>query len=252
MNVGIERKIIVFSELDSTNAYALKHASREQWPEGSVVWAEHQTEGRGQRGNDWYSSPEKNLLCSIVLYPGIVPLSHQHYLYFIAALAVRDALASLELDARIKWPNDILVNEKKIAGILIQNSLQGEKFTQSVIGIGLNVNETCFPVSVPKATSVFLEQGCERPPGRILSLLLGFLDRYYERLKCGAYHEIEEAYLMHFYRRYEMVPFATPDGNVFQGKILGVNERGHLTMEVEGVNRSYEMKEIIWMERKKV
>jgi len=145
-------KIVRFDTLDSTNSEAL----RGDYPEGTVILADHQTQGRGQRGNVWCSEKSQNLTFSVVHYPDL-PLSDSFRISMAAALSVTDLLSSFGIESRIKWPNDIYVGNKKIAGILIENSLSGSSLIRkSVIGIGLNVMQTEFPSNIPNPTSMAL------------------------------------------------------------------------------------------------
>ncbi len=246
MNVGIERKVVVLSSIDSTNVYALEHAQVENWPEGSIVMADFQTAGRGQRGNSWYSSPEKNLLLSMVYYPDFLPFEKQHFLHYCTSIALQKTLDSLSIPATIKWPNDLLVDDKKIAGILIQNIIRGQSFGLSVIGIGLNVNETDFPSHLPHATSVKRLTGKSITPGRLLSVLLSFFDPAYDLLRKGDYDNLLRQYLEHFYGMEEKRSFSIPGGKSFEGVIRGVDAQGRLVVNINGEVKAFGLKEIEW------
>ena len=125
------------SEIDSTNNYALNLLSKSTPAEGTTISADFQTHGRGQYGRDWLSESTKNLLSSIILYPDFLPANEQFSLSKAVSLAVRNCINSFlpSKEIRIKWPNDIYCDDKKIAGILIQNLLTGNKINVSVIGI---------------------------------------------------------------------------------------------------------------------
>ena len=151
--------IIWLEEVDSTNEEARRRIS--DIDNLSVVSAVRQTAGRGQRGNRWQSADGENLTFSIVLKFGADQLesmaaSGQFVISEVAALSVVDFLARHDIEAKIKWPNDIYVGDKKICGILIENALKGNCLSHSIVGIGLNVNQTVFDPSLPNPTSMAL------------------------------------------------------------------------------------------------
>jgi len=147
-----------FRVLDSTNTYALKLLSQIRPKAGTLISADYQTTGRGQMGRDWHSAPGLNLCLSCILYPE-TNAQNQFAISMAVALAVRDTVADFinQERVKIKWPNDIYVGDKKIAGILIQTSIHGNVIIYCVAGIGLNVNETDFPAELPNPTSLKLE-----------------------------------------------------------------------------------------------
>ena len=126
----------------------------------SVIAAYEQTAGRGQRGNIWLTDPAMNLTFSIALKYGQMPAGlkalDQFKISEITALSVVELLSGYGIEAKIKWPNDIYVNDRKICGILIEHSVQGEFLSHSIVGIGLNVNQTAFDPSLPNPTSMRL------------------------------------------------------------------------------------------------
>ena len=144
----IGRNIIFLPQVNSTNSYAIEMLKNVNLAEGTLVHTAEQTEGRGQRGSVWKTEKTSNLTASLVLKPTFLDLKNQHYLYQISALACYDALAELldssQFDIKIKWPNDILVNKQKIAGILIENNISNTQLSWSVVGVGFNVNQTIF------------------------------------------------------------------------------------------------------------
>ena len=122
-----------------------------------MVSVDYQYAGKGQGDHQWHSRPGENLLMSLLLFPAFLSASDQFYLSRVASLALIDTLKTLKLAPLIKWPNDILVNRRKLAGILIENGITGNKLSHSIIGIGMNLNQTEFPDFPLKATSVALE-----------------------------------------------------------------------------------------------
>ena len=147
---------IKISSVDSTNDYALSLRSKKLFREGLVIVAEYQYKGRGQRTNIWESKFGKNLLLSFIFEPKIL-LSEQFVISKIVCLSVIDFLISFGIKATIKWPNDILFKNRKIAGVLIENIVSKGVITHSVIGIGVNINQLIFEKYKPNATSLSLE-----------------------------------------------------------------------------------------------
>ena len=143
-----KHKIIWLNEVDSTNEEAKRHIS--VIDNLSVLTALSQTAGRGQRGNSWLSAPGENLTFSIVLkHEPKVKAYDQFVISEIVSLSVVDFLSSYGISARIKWPNDIYVGDRKISGILIEHSVTGDSLSSSVVGIGLNINQRNFNVTNP-------------------------------------------------------------------------------------------------------
>lgn len=170
-------------ETESTNAVAKGLAARGA-PEGTLVIAESQTNGRGRKGRSWYSPPLEGIYASLVLRPNISP-SDAPKMTFMTAVAVADALSrSTSLKVNVKWPNDILVNGKKVAGILTESSMEMDAIEYMVIGLGLNVNTAVFPGSLKeKATSVLLETGRPFSRAGLVREYLQDFERYYEQFK---------------------------------------------------------------------
>ena len=170
--------IIWLDSTDSTNEEARRHIL--SLDNLSVVSALEQTSGRGQRGNVWHSDTGKNLTFSIVLkHPSdssgdYSPLTahSQTLISELTAVSVREYLATLGIEASVKWPNDIIAGDKKICGILIEHSLIGQRISWSIIGVGLNVNQTDFPADLPNPTSMAVENS----GADICALLSEFMD----------------------------------------------------------------------------
>ena len=146
--------IISLQSVDSTNEVAKRHIS--DIDNLAVLSALEQTAGRGQRGNIWTSNAGENLMFSIVLKSPVLMAEDHFALNEIAALSVSEFLSTYGIKAQIKWPNDIYVDEKKIFGILIENSFRGKSISSSIIGIGLNINQRNFNVNLPNPTSMVL------------------------------------------------------------------------------------------------
>ena len=154
-------KIVRVEETDSTNNYLHARANPKELPEGSVVWADFQTAGRGQIGNAWESEAGANLTFSAVLYPSFLPANRQFLISQIAALSVKQLLDKYTGEVTIKWPNDIYWRDRKICGMLIENDLSGMSIYSSIIGIGININQKEFRSNAPNPVSLYQITGRE-------------------------------------------------------------------------------------------
>ncbi len=183
----VGREIVYRARLGSTNDLAQEMA-RQRAPEGTLVIADEQTAGRGRLGRQWLSPPCTNLLMSLIFYPLLAPAQAQR-MTMVCALAVADALGLVAgLRADIKWPNDILLREKKVAGVLTELGLQGDALAYTVVGIGLNVNVQIsqMPDLIRQtATSVAIEKGEPVSREALLAAILNGVERRYERMRQG-------------------------------------------------------------------
>jgi len=220
---------IKLETINSTNDYALSLKDSLVFKEGLVVTASYQSGGNGQRGKAWESNANENLLLSVVIEPKL-KLDVQFLISIVVALSVCDLLKSLGIEAEIKWPNDILVAKQKIAGILIQNKVQGNYITHSVIGLGFNVNQLVFKDYSLKATSLRLQQNKEYEVLEIQEQFLSFLSERLKRLKVGENQENECLNSLFLKDK----PAAFGSGNKqFMGIIKGVSESGKLLIKLE-------------------
>ena len=189
--------IIWLERVDSTNDEARRHIS--EIDNLSVVSALEQTKGRGQRGNRWSSQPGENLTFSLVVKDFRIKANEQSAISQATALSLVDLLSRHEIKARIKWPNDIYAGDEKICGILIENSLKGSEIDWSIIGIGLNVNQTAFPEDLPNPTSMKLCTGNSNPYNtrEILEEFMGIFTGYYREYLNGngALDRLEELFV---------------------------------------------------------
>ena len=220
---------IKLETINSTNDYALSLKDSIIFREGLVVTAKFQSGGNGQRGKAWESNVNENLLLSVVIEPKL-KLDEQSLISKIVALSVCDLLKSLGIEAEIKWPNDILVAKQKIAGLLIQNKLQGNYITHSVIGLGFNVNQLVFKDYSPKATSLKLQLNKEYEVLEIQEQFLSFLSERLKRLKVGENQENE--YLNSLFLKDKPAAFES-DNKQFMGIVKGVSESGKLLIKFE-------------------
>jgi BirA family biotin operon repressor/biotin-[acetyl-CoA-carboxylase] ligase len=184
-----KRDIIYFTETDSTNVQA-KFLANEGAPEGTVVVAEKQIRGRGRRGRSWFSPPNDGIYTSLILRPSISP-NEAPKLTLMASVAMAETLISMtSLHVNIKWPNDIFINGRKIAGILTEISTEMDRIDYVVIGVGLNVNTTheSLPFEIrDRATSIFMETGKAFPRIVLLRAYLEWFEIYYETFKANGF-----------------------------------------------------------------
>jgi len=179
----IGQEVTCYPSLPSTNDIA-KHKAKEGAKEGTVIVAEEQTAGRGRIGRGWLS-PRGSVALSIILYP---PLAYLPSLIMVASLAVAYSIEQVtSLKAQIKWPNDVLLNDKKVCGILVESDVRGDKVDYAVIGIGLNVNLKLseFPQIAPMATSISRELGREVSRREMVQSLLTEAEKLYLALAEG-------------------------------------------------------------------
>ncbi|NOS55863.1 MAG: biotin--[acetyl-CoA-carboxylase] ligase [Cyclobacteriaceae bacterium] len=236
------KNVVFVPECHSTNTLLLELSQKTNQPEGTIVITHSQTRGRGQRGNGWEAEPGMNLTFSLLLKPHFMLAKQQFDLTMAVSLGVFDFLsARIPGRVKIKWPNDLLIGEKKITGILIENGLVGEQIQQSIVGIGLNINQTVF--SIATATSLKMETGLDFANNDELNALLQKLETRYLQLRAGKRAELQAAYLKNLYRIGETHSFVA-NGQKMQGRIDGVDESGRLKVHTDGIDRFFGLKEI--------
>ena len=258
--------IIWLDKTDSTNEEAKRQIST--LDNLSVLSAFEQTSGKGQRGNSWSSDAGKNLTFSIVMKYGCGTIPEiraidQFVISEITALAVVELLSAYGIEAKIKWPNDIYVGDRKICGILIEHSVRDRMLSSSIIGVGLNVNQTEFDPSLPNPTSMLtchpelLSCHPERSEGSLpIDLILQeymdtfcrYIDRYLNIT--GGLSRLRKLYLAQMWRKNVPAGFIDQsDGQEFKGVIRGISEIGHLTVEdmEKGELKEFAFKEISYI-----
>lgn len=231
-NVLGKGEISYFRETDSTNTRA-KYLANEGAPEGTVVVAEKQTQGRGRRGRTWFSPPGGGIYTSIILRPPIPP-NEAPKLTLLTSVALAEALLSLTaLEVKIKWPNDILIKGRKVAGILTEISTEMDRIDYVIIGVGVNVNtprEDLSPDIADTATSVLMETGKVFPRIVLLRAFLEWLEIYYEAFKTKGFDPILSrwTHLADIIGRRIRVDLMD---NVRVGKVLDVDKDGFLILQ---------------------
>ena len=223
-------QIIQIDELASTNNYASSLLATNNAAEGTVILTFRQTSGRGYGKNVWESENYKNLTFSLILMPRWLEASRQFLISQVVSLGVADFLRSKTRGVTIKWPNDLLIYNKKVAGILIENTILGSHVQTSVVGIGLNINQAIFPDYLPVATSLALITGREYQLEKSLNIIITEIFKWYGYLKLNNIRMIEEEYLKNLFRMEEKTLFRTGD-TLFEAKIKGIDQYGQLLLE---------------------
>lgn len=241
----IGKKLIVLDSIDSTNNYLSKFINETIVLNGTVILAHNQTKGRGQRGNHWESEEGKNLTFSIYLKTDFLNLSQSFLLSMVVCNSIHELVARYTDKAKIKWPNDVLIDGKKISGILIENSLHQTSLNNSIIGIGLNVNQESFSKKNPAISLIqFTNQALNKE--EVLAEFCSIFDRNFLELEQGHFLKAKNYYFSNLIGyRTELDYKWTNNNEAFKGEILSVEDNGLLKMLINRKNtKSIEMKEI--------
>lgn len=237
--------IFYHDSLDSTNEEAWRMIRQGRAREGTIIRAAFQSAGKGQQDTTWHSENGKNLLFSLILKPALLPVSKQFLLNKAISLALYDAITQLAPGKiiAIKWPNDILAERKKIAGILIENAITGMQLQHAVIGIGININQQRFPKTIlpPCSLSQINQQYCDTE--LCFGIILKRLHEKVADLYMNKHTEIDQAYeraLLGF----NLPMFFRDKRRLFQATITGTDHYGRLLVREEGHLKAYDMKEL--------
>lgn len=236
---------IYLSETESTNLYARSVNSSAMV---TLISTDHQTAGRGQRGNSWESEAGKNLLFSLVIKPESIPASQQFALCELISAALCDVLSRYTTDIRIKWPNDIYYRDRKLCGILIEHDLEGSHLSRTIIGVGLNVNQEEFISDAPNPISLRQILGHEVERETLLKEIVEHFVELYSQytlhptiLSRATLHERYNALL---YRQGIEATYRDAQG-LFTATLRTVELNGRLILETsQGQQRSYLFKEV--------
>jgi BirA family biotin operon repressor/biotin-[acetyl-CoA-carboxylase] ligase len=236
--------IIQPDSTSSTNMHIKELLKQQHLPECSVIITNRQTAGHGQAGNTWEAEPGKNLTFSIVFFPEMVPATSQFILSKTVAVAIVTALEKYFRPVEIKWPNDIYYHDQKLGGILIENALQGSSISQTIAGIGINVNQTSFPENIPNPISVKMITGFNMDLPTIFQQVYQSLTSTYQKLTENDTTEIERNYLSHLYRRTGFHKYRDSKG-VFLARISNIGSAGHIFLtRPDGNTSRYAFKEV--------
>ncbi|MFW5830919.1 MAG: biotin--[acetyl-CoA-carboxylase] ligase [Prolixibacteraceae bacterium] len=236
--------IIVLQEVDSTNNYANQLILTDSAEHGAVVLAHYQKKGKGQAGNYWESEANKNLLASMILFPEFIPADKQFYLSKITSLAIAGVLEEYTGSISVKWPNDIYFENKKIAGILIENSVKGDVLNTSILGMGVNVNQEKFTSGAPNPVSLKQITGKETDIQQLARQLITRIHHWYRMLSAGELNAIDEMYRRKLFRNNKWALYKK-NNEEFEARIKGIGDLGQLFLEDrQGNTSAYFFKEI--------
>ncbi|MEI7829655.1 MAG: biotin--[acetyl-CoA-carboxylase] ligase [Prolixibacteraceae bacterium] len=236
--------IVHLDTVDSTNNYAAKELLTKSLTEGTIFAAACQQAGRGTGLASWESATGLNLTFSIVLYPKQVEISQQFFISKAISLGVTDFLCKYVKSVSIKWPNDIYVDDKKIAGILIETAITGGKFSRAIVGIGLNINQEVFVSDAPNPVSLKNLTSENYDLNQILKVLCACLEMRYQSLIKGNQTILQNDYETLLYRKGVWAKYRDQNSD-FEGRILEVEPDGRLLIETRiGEKRGFYFKEI--------
>jgi len=228
----IGEKIIAFKTVESTNLTAAELINGQNIEEGTVIMSSFQEHGKGQKGNYWESESGKNLLISVIIKPEFLKPEKQFILNKMVSLAVAEFVQRYapKNSIKIKWPNDIYVGDQKIAGILINNFIQGKVMNASILGIGININQKVFTSNAPNPVSLIHFMKEDLDLNQALKLLCDSLNHWYSRMELGLFKSIDKKYISILYR-YEAYHSYLIFHKKVTAKIIGISEYGRLQLE---------------------
>ena len=233
-------------QVDSTNNYLLQRAH--EMSDQTVVYTPCQTAGRGQKGNRWLAEPGMNATFSYLYKPVNIPAREQFCISEAAALAVAQVLSQLSGEPiTVKWPNDIYHRDRKICGMLIENSLQGRRVEHSIIGIGININQREFDPYAPNPTSLSLITGRDHDVEQVMRLVCERMEQLLARVENEGTQALHSDYLSVLYRfDGQAHTFLQPGGTMFAATIVDVAPDGMLALRhaADGTIHHYAFKQV--------
>jgi BirA family biotin operon repressor/biotin-[acetyl-CoA-carboxylase] ligase len=237
-------KLVKLDAIDSTNDFLKELSANSEAENFTVVTAENQTRGKGQMGAIWNSEIGKNLIMSMLIKNFLLDINDIYDLNIIVSNAVIDALEGFKIPKlSIKWPNDIMSDSKKIGGILIENSIKSDGSINSVVGLGLNVNQTNFE-NLPKASSLALLCHAHFDKEEILFKIVKNIETNIQKWDAAS-RELWSQYTSGLFKKDVPMPFEDPSGNRFMGIIKGVSKPGKLQVLLEDDTvKEFNIKEI--------
>lgn len=243
----VGQHILRLDKIDSTNEHAFALLREVGLPEGSVITAENQFSGKGQRGNTWNSEPGKNLTASFVFKPQFLDAEDYFYLTKITTIAIFNVIKDkVELPVKIKWPNDIYIDNRKVGGILIENQLKGSRIGTTVIGIGLNVNQIDFGQLSNKATSLKIESDTHYSIDYLLTEVCEHIEANYLRVKANK-HDLDRLFEKQLFGLNQWKTFEV-DGVPKELMIKGVSPHGRLeVIDRNETPQKYDFRQIKFM-----
>jgi BirA family transcriptional regulator, biotin operon repressor / biotin---[acetyl-CoA-carboxylase] ligase len=240
------RNIIRLLSVDSTNEHAKRLIKKNNAIDGTAILADYQTKGKGQGSHFWVSTKNQNILMSIIMFPDGLSAKKQFQVNIFVSLAIAEYVENQNLQVKIKWPNDIYINHKKVAGILIEHTLSNNKIKHTIAGIGLNLNQQVFPASLPNPVSLKMITGKNYNTEAEASHLLSFLKKKYQSFRSAETKNIKQ-YLsrLHRYNEYHLYQINHKE---IRTKITGIDHYGRLITEDEkSVIRYHNFGEIVFL-----
>ena len=226
---------IYVSECLSTNDFLTKYVKKNPQDEGIIIISDFQTKGKGQRANTWHSDRGENLLFSFLVKPDL-SVNDQFKLHIITSISIIRTLSKVGIyDAKIKWPNDIYIRDKKISGILIESQVSTRKITQSVIGIGLNINQTKF--NRLNATSTYNELQINLDIKNTLKIFCTFFGEEYLRVN-DDFETLKNNYIRNLYQLNKEIRFIY-EKNILSGRIVDIDSDGSLVILSNGSKEKF-------------
>ena len=242
----IGQSVIRLDTVNSTNLYALDLIKNNDIDEGVTIVAKYQIAGKGQQNNFWESEKEKNLLFSVILHPIFVRVEEQFLLSKAVSLAVADFIKTEVENVTIKWPNDIYVDDKKISGILIENTLSGNIISNTIVGVGLNINQMVFKSDAPNPVSLKILTNKTYNLDDCFNLLCYFFEKRYKELKID-FNKTNFDYLKNLYR-FNSYNLYESRGEKFSAKIIDVENNGELILGTQqGEIKKFFFKEVSFL-----
>jgi BirA family biotin operon repressor/biotin-[acetyl-CoA-carboxylase] ligase len=231
----IGQPFYILDKVDSTNNYAMEQVNIGTITSGTTWFAMEQTAGKGQRGKQWLSPPGENIMLTIALQPGMLPLSRQFMLSVTVALAASDFFSKHAGDeSGIKWSNDIYWRDRKAGGILIENVLRGNTWQYAIVGIGLNINQTHFPEHLPNPVSLRQITGKEWDTIALARELCVCLQNRINTLHPSNYDSLLSTYKSRLFRLNQPGLYRM-NGEYFEAVIRDVLPDGRLSLEKDGI-----------------
>lgn len=236
--------LIRLERVDSTNNYAANLIQANKWTDGTVIVADEQTAGRGRNRKKWSGEPGKNLTCSFIFKVFSLPARHAFVLNAAASLSVYDVLKLLEpeLKINIKWPNDVFIGDRKVAGLLIESQIRGAFVESAIIGVGLNINQETF--EYPRATSLKLQAGQVYDRDELLRVLCSKLEQRMLQLKSSP-QQLMDLYKEKLYARNKERRFNLK-GEEVNAALLSVRNDGMARFQSGNKIISCDLDEVAW------
>ncbi len=242
-------QVLYLDQVASTNSFLGDYLKSNHPENFFAVLGYEQTAGRGQRGNSWFAERNKSLSCSIYLKNEGIHAKEQYIISKFTAyslyICVKKFLPkTLSEGLKIKWPNDLYFQHKKLAGILIEHKLKGSSLEHSILGVGLNVNHEQFPQNLPNPISLKELTGQETPVEELLNSLIKTMKEQAQLLKIEHWAELNQAYMEALYRKEGLHLYEDKQG-IFQAEIQGVADNGELILKkVNGTIGHYDIKDV--------